>query len=215
MIPIPKKYGKPRFCVNYIKLNAVTYTDAYPLPTIQNILDSLAGYVVFSTIDLNSGYWQCLMEENSRDRTAFTFPFGLYQFKVIPFGLWKNAPATFQRLMEMTLGELRVNICFVYLDDIIYSPSLEQHFRDLQEVFKKLREAKLTANMQQCNFFQTSLKFLGHIVPASGIQVDPDKTKAVEEFPVLTNFMAIVTTAVVFCCGCSFSVVPVLSVYLV
>lgn len=104
--------------MNYIKLKAVTYTNAYPLLTTQDILDSLAGSAVFSTIDLNSGYWQCLMDEDSREETAFTCPFGLYQFKAMPIGL-KTTPATFQRLMEITLGEPRGNICFVYLDDII------------------------------------------------------------------------------------------------
>lgn len=131
----------------------MTYTDAYPLPTIQDILDSLSGSVVFSTVDLNSGYWQCLVDEESRDKTAFTCPFGLCQFKVMPFGL-KNAPATFQRLMEMTLAELKGRICFVYLDDIIvYSQSWEQHFSDQEAVFQRPQEA-------------------------AAIQVDPDKIRA-------------------------------------
>lgn len=87
VVLVPKKDGrKPRFCVNYIKLNAVTHTDTYPLPTIQEILDSLAGSVVFSTIDLKSGYWQCLMDDQSRDKIAFTCPFRLFQIKVMPFG---------------------------------------------------------------------------------------------------------------------------------
>lgn len=92
--------------------------------------------------------------------------------------------------MEMTLGELR-GICFVYRDNIIYLPSWEQHFHDLQAFFQKLTEAQLTANMKKCNFSQTSHKFLGHIVSAAGIQVDLDKTKSVEEFPVPTHLKAV------------------------
>ena len=108
--------------MNYIKFKTVTYTDACPLPTIQDILDSLADSFVVFTIDLRSGYWQCPMEENSRDKTAFTCPFGL-----------QNAPAVFKRLTEITLGELRGKICFLYLDSItIYFPSWTQHFRDCQ-----------------------------------------------------------------------------------
>ena len=191
VVLIPKKNGSYRFCVNYIKLNSITYTDAYPLPTIQEILESLAGSVVFSSIDLNSGYWQCKMDPESQDQTAFVCAFGLYHFKVMPFGL-KNAPATFQRLMEQTLGELRGQICFVYLDDIIiYSPSWEQHYHDIQAVLDRLREAKLTVNMKKSNFFQTSLKFLGHVVSAAGVQVDPEKTRAVEQYPVPANLKAV------------------------
>ena len=191
VVLIPRKDRKPRFCVNYIKLNAVTYTDAYPLPTIQEILDSLAGSVIFSSIDLNNGYWQCRMDQDSIDKTAFASPLGLFQFKVMPFGL-KNAPATFQRLMEMALGELRGSICFVYLDDIIiHSASPEQHYRDIQAVLDKLRAAHLTVNMKKSKFFQTSLRFLGHVVSAAGIQVDSEKVKAVEDFPVPTNLKAV------------------------
>lgn len=119
------------------------------------------------------------MDDQSRDKTAFTCPFGLYQFNVMPFGL-KNAPETFQRLMEMTLGEQRGHICFVYLDDIIvYSSSWMQHFDDLQEIFSKLRAARLTVNMKKCNFFQSSIKFLGHIVDKFPV---PTNLKAVQRF---------------------------------
>lgn len=182
VVLIPKKSGGLRFCVDYRKLNAVTYSDAYPLPTIQEILESLAGSAIFTTLDLNSGYWQVEMEPESQDKTAFVCSYGLFLFKVMPFGL-KHSPATFQRLMENVLGDLKGKICLVYLDDIIIlSPSKEQHFDDLQVVLDTLRNAGLTVNMKKSNFFQETLKFLGHVVSSEGIQVNSEKTEAIKTF---------------------------------
>lgn len=155
VVLIPKKTGGYHFCVDYRKVNSVSQSDAYPLPKIQEILESLSGAVIFSTLDLNSGYWQFRMEEDSQDKTAFICSQGLFHFKVMAFGL-KNAPATFQRLMERVLGDLQGKNSLVYLDNIIiYSPSMEQHFQDIQAVLDKLKEAHLTVNMKKTHFFCT------------------------------------------------------------
>ena len=177
--------------MDYRRLNADTLTDAYPLPTIQDILESLAGASVFTSLDLNSGYWQVEMDPAAKAKTAFVCAHGLFQFRVMPFGL-KNAPATFQRLMETALKDLKGKKCFVYLDDIIiYSSSWQQHFSDLQAVLDKLREAGLTVNMAKSKFCRTSLKFLGHIVSSAGVHVDPEKTEAVHNYPVPTTLKAL------------------------
>uniref|UniRef100_A0A8C5DIP0 ribonuclease H n=1 Tax=Gouania willdenowi TaxID=441366 RepID=A0A8C5DIP0_GOUWI len=143
----PRKDGTPRFCVDYRALNAKTQHDAYPMPLIHKILESLQGAQHFSSLNLQSGYWQ---------------------LKVMPFAV-RNAEAMFQRLMEIVLGDLRGKICFVYIDDIIvFSKTQEQHLHDLEAVFTKLHQANLTLNVKKCHLLQSQLTFLGHLASGKG-----------------------------------------------
>ncbi|KAL2083737.1 hypothetical protein ACEWY4_021510 [Coilia grayii] len=155
VVLVPKKDG---FCMDYRKLNAVTETDVYPLPNITELLELLTGTMLFSTLDLNSGYWQVTMDSMSKAKTAFITSAGLFQFQVMPFGL-KNAPATFQR----------------------------QHFQDLQAVLDKLQGAGLTVNLKKCKFCLSQISYLGHVVTAQGISADPAKTEAISHYPVPRN----------------------------
>ena len=138
IVLVRKKDGRLRFCIDLRKLNNRTVKDAYSLPRIESILDSLGGAQIFSTLDLKAGYWQVEMAEECKAYTAFTCgPLGFYECDTMPFGA-TNAPATFQRLMHDCLGELNMNWCIVYLDDIItFSDTKEEHLKRLEAVFQK------------------------------------------------------------------------------
>ena len=184
IVLVRKKDGSTRFCVDYRKLNAVSIKDAYPLPRIDDTLDSLAGATCFSTLDLASGYWQVGLTEEAQTKSAFVTHSGLYQFKVMPYGL-TNAPSTFERLMERVLQGLQWQICLVYIDDvIIYSRTVEEHVSRLELVLQKLAEAGLKLKPKKCHLFRTKVLYLGHIVSADGVSTDPEKVEAVKEWGV-------------------------------
>ena len=137
---------------------------------------------MFSSIDLKAGYWQVEMDEESKALTAFTVgPLGFYECERMPFRL-TNAPATFQQLMENCLGDLNLNWCIIYLDDvIIFSKTPEEHIQRLRGVFQKLWEAGLKLKPSKCEFFRTRISYLGHIVSKDGIETDPKKVNAIEK----------------------------------
>lgn len=183
VVLVKKKDGNWRFCVDYRKLNNVTVKDVYPLPRIEDALNRLQGARFFSIMDLQWGYHQIGLKPEARAKSAFVTADGLYQFKVLPFGL-TNAPSTFQRAMDLILAGLRWNVCLVYIDDVVvYSNTLEEHFDRLRKVLECIGGAGLKLKLSKCHFAELELKVLGHVVSKDGIAADPDKLRAVAEFP--------------------------------
>ena len=183
VVLVRKKDGSLRYCIDYRKLNSVTLKDSYPLPRIDESLDSLGNAKYFSTLDLASGYWQIALSEDAKTKSAFCTTSGLYQFCVMPFGL-TNAPATFQRLMERVLAGLQWQTCLVYIDDIIiFSRTVDEHLERLNEVFSRLRSAQLRLKPKKCTLFRKKVKYLGHEVSETGIETDPEKIAAVQNWP--------------------------------
>lgn len=178
---------KWRLVIDFRELNAKTVSDAYPIPNITEIMDSLGGSKYFSTLDLAAGFHQIPMSEKDREKTAFKTPFGLYQYTRMPFGL-KNAPATFQRQMDTVFRGLQGNEVFVYIDDcIIFAQTVEEHDAKLRKVVERLREAGMKLQPEKCSFYRREVAYLGHVIGADGVRPDPEKTSAVREFPTPKN----------------------------
>ena len=187
VVLVRKPSGELRFCVDYRQLNNLTVKDSYPLPRIDSCLDSLGGAKYFSTLDLRSGYWQIEADKETSEKTAFVTRKGIYKFNVLSFGL-SNAPAIFQRLMDLVLLGLNWQICLAFLDDVVVmSSNFEQHLERLQQVFERFRGANLKLNAGKCHLIQEKVKFLGSIVSRDGIAPDPEKVRAVKEWPVPTD----------------------------
>ena len=183
IVLVRKKSGALRLRVDYRRHNAKTRKYAYPLPRIDESLDALGRAQYFSAIDLASAYNQVEVHPDDLHKTAFTTPMGLYEYNRMPFGL-SIAPGTFQRLMQMIFREELLQILLVYLDDIIvHSDTIADHLKRLERVFQKLREHGLKIEAEKCQFFQSRVKYLGHVVSAAGVATDPAKTEAVSQWP--------------------------------
>ncbi|GFY07458.1 retrovirus-related Pol polyprotein from transposon 17.6 [Trichonephila clavipes] len=180
IVLVKKKDGSTRFCVECRWLTDITNKDSDPLSRIEDTLDTLAGNTWFSTLYLKSKYWQVELHPDDKEKTAFTTGQGLWQFKVMPFGLC-NAPATFKRLMETVLGGLSCEACLVYLDDIIIAGrSFEEHLKNIRRVLQKLKDANLKLSPSKCHLFRREVTYLGRIISAKGVRTDPDKISAVK-----------------------------------
>ena len=187
LVYVKKKDGTTRPCVDYRKLNSVTEFDSFPLPRMDDCLDCLSGSTFFSTLDLQSGYWQVEVEEKDRPKTAFRTRSGLFEYNVMPFGL-SNAPSTFERCMELVLKGLQWKTLLIYLDDVIIcSPDFDTHIQRLDEVFSRLSEAGLKLKPSKCSLFQSEVLFLGHIVTPDGVKANPEKIKSVAEWSTPRN----------------------------
>ena len=188
VVIVRKKDGTIRFCVDFRKLNSKTIKDAYAIPRPEETLHLLVSAKYFTKLDLRSGYWQVEIEEEDKPKTAFQVgTLGFYEFHRMPFGLC-NAPATFQRLMEMCMGDMNLRDCLVYLDDIIiFSSTFEEHIDRLTAVFSRLQEHNLKLKASKCEFMMSQVTYLGHIVSQEGIQTDPEKTSAIRDWPVPQN----------------------------
>ena len=182
IVLVKKKDGTLRLCVDYRRLNGVSEADAYPMPRVDDLIDRLGRSCFISTMDLTRGYWQVPVTTTAKHKTAFTTPFGLYQFNVMPFGL-QGAPATFQRLMDKVLQGLQ-DFSAAYLDDvIIFSENWKQHLQHLRQVLQSFRDAGLTVKAKKCQFGMAQCTYLGHVVGSGAVCPDPAKTEAVKSFP--------------------------------
>lgn len=173
-------------CVDYRALNKVTIKDKYPLPIIDDQIDRLQGQKFYTSLDLFSGYYQIPVTRESGDKNAFVTPDGQYQFKRMPFGLC-NAPAKFQILMNVILGNLRYDVAMAYLDDVIIpSITVAERLERLRTVLQIFREAGLMVNIKKCHFLKRRIEYLGFEISENGIEPGKQKLRSVENFPVPT-----------------------------
>ncbi|XP_055806917.1 uncharacterized protein LOC129875663 [Solanum dulcamara] len=183
IVPVPKKDGKIRVCVDYRDLNKASPKDDFPLPNIHILIDNCAKHELQSFVDCFAGYHQILMDEEDADKTAFITPWGVYCYRVMPFGL-KNAGATYMRAMTTIFHDMIHKEIEVYVDDVIIkSQKSSNHLTDLKKFFDRLRRYNLKLNPAKCAFGVPAGKLLGFIVSRKGIELDPSKIKAIQDLP--------------------------------
>ncbi|KZS16055.1 Uncharacterized protein APZ42_018258 [Daphnia magna] len=183
VVLIKKKDGNLRFCVDYRPLKAVTKKDVYPMPRPDDLIQRVAGAAIFSSMDLKNAFWQVPVHPEDREKTAFVTTYALYQFKYLPFGLC-NSPATFVRIIDHALLNLKWTHCLAYIDDIlVFGYNFKQHKMPLEAVLTAFQNSKITLNVEKCSFCVPHVKFLGHLVDGKGLRPDPQKIAAINKFP--------------------------------
>ena len=180
---VRKKDGGVRWCLDYRKLNDLTIKDAFPLPLISNMMDTLQGNIFMSSLDLASGYWQIEIAPEDREKTAFITKYGLFEHVRMSMGLC-NAPSTFQRAMNLVLRGMTWKTVLAFLDDVlVLGRSFEDHLQNLREVLERFRNHNLKLKPKKCSMFQKETKFLGRIVSGDSVSVDPQSIECVKEWP--------------------------------
>ena len=185
MVLVKKENGQSRLCFDYRKVNSVTRLDCFPLPRIEDCIDRIGNALYISKLDLLKGYWQVGLSPRAQEISAFITYDGLYECKVMPFGM-RNSAATFQRLMNMVLHGIEG--CAVYIDDIfIFSSSWEEHLQILEKVFKAIENAGLVINLKKCKFAKATVVYLGHEIGHGHIAPKKSNVEAILNFPCPRN----------------------------
>jgi hypothetical protein len=181
---VKKKDGTLRLCIYYRQLNKMTIQNKYHLPRINDLFNQVGGSKIFSKLDLRSDYHQVRIKDEDINKTTFRTRYGHYEFVAIPFGL-TNAPTTFMCSMNSIFSQYLDNFVVVFINDIlVYSKIEEEHEEPLRIALQMLRKHKLYAKFDKCDFYQKEIQYLGHVILVEGIVVDPEKIKAIMEWPV-------------------------------
>jgi hypothetical protein len=181
---VKKKDETLILCINYRQLNKMTIKNKYPLPKINDLFDQVGGENIFSKLDLRSGYHQVRIRDEDINKTTFRTRYKHYEFVGILFGL-TNAPKTFMCLMNSIFRQVLDKFVFIFIDDIlVYLKMKEEHEEHLKIVLQTLRKHKLYAKFDKCDFYQKQIQYLGHVISEEGIVVDPEKIRAIMEWPI-------------------------------
>lgn len=181
LVPVRKKIGEIRLCIDFRNLNKVSLKDNYPLPKMDHILQRVVGASRTSLLDGYSGYNQILVHEDDRDKTAFTTPWGTFHYAKMPFGL-KNVAATFQCAMDIAFANEKDVFLVVYLDDLtVFSSSDDEHLHHFRIVFQRCRKFGISLNPKKSLFAMDEGNLLGHIISKEGIRIDPSRVEEIQQ----------------------------------
>ena len=183
LLCIPKKDGQFRIVVDFRKLNNITIHDPFPMPSLRDLISTIGQNMIFSTVDLLSGFHQIMLDDESKPMTGFSTESGHYNYCRMPFGL-KSSPTTFVRMINIVFKGLLGKVCIAYIDDlIILGKTIEEHFRNLELVLKRLQEAGLKIKLSKCTFLKKEITYLGHTLTTQGIKVNDEKVRAITRYP--------------------------------